>query len=107
MQSEFFENACIFKVASSYIYILLQCCPLEEVGEVGYKDCTESVQWFIEAQASLRSYDMAPRPSPFSRQQVVSLSHSSYVSPIELTDIRGGGVGKEPNHMTARKLGLL
>jgi hypothetical protein len=42
------------------------------------------------------SYDLAPPPSPlhFSRQEVVSLSQSSCVSPIELTDGKGGeGVG--------------
>jgi hypothetical protein len=40
----------------------------------------------------LRSYDSAPRPpvSPLSRQQLVSLSQSSCVSPAELTDVRGG-----------------
>ncbi len=35
----------------------------------------ESIEWFIEDQAFLRSYDSAPRPppSPLSRQQLVSL----------------------------------
>jgi hypothetical protein len=39
----------------------------------------ESIEGFIEDQAFLRSYDSAPRqpPSPLSRQQVASLSHSS------------------------------
>jgi hypothetical protein len=37
---------------------------------------------------------------PFSRQQVVSLSLSSCVSPFELIDGRGEGLGAEPNHMT-------
>jgi hypothetical protein len=42
-------------------------------------------------------------PSPM--QQVVSLSQSSYASPVEPTDRRGGdGVGVEPNHTTTRKL---
>jgi hypothetical protein len=56
---------------------------------------------FLETQAFLRSYVPAPRPlsSPLSRQQVVSLSQASCVSPVELTDGRGGeGVGDEPNH---------
>ncbi len=45
---------------------------------------------------------------PPSRQQVVSLSQSSGVSPVELTDgERGEGVGKEQDYMTARKPGLL
>jgi hypothetical protein len=41
---------------------------------------------------------------PLSRQQeVVSLSKSSFVSPIELSDgIEGEGVGEEPNHTIAR-----
>jgi hypothetical protein len=42
------------------------------------------------------SYNSAPRPSPLplSRQQVISLSQSSCVFPVELTDGRkGGGVG--------------
>jgi hypothetical protein len=39
-------------------------------------------------------------PHPLSCEQVVSLSQSSCVSPVELTDRRGG---KDPNHTTARK----
>jgi hypothetical protein len=37
---------------------------------------------------------------PLSRQKFVSLSQSSCVSPVELTDGRGGleGVGEEPNY---------
>ncbi len=45
----------------------------------------------------------SPHPSPLSRQQLVSLSQSSCVWPIGLTEWRGGG-GVEPNHTTARKL---
>jgi hypothetical protein len=61
----------------------------------------ESIEWFLEGQAFLRSYDSAPCPptSPFppSREQVVSLSQFSSVSPVELTDgRRGGGLGEEP-----------
>jgi hypothetical protein len=41
-----------------------------------------------------------------SLQQIVSLSQSSRVSPVQLTDGRRGGggegVGVEPNHATAR-----
>jgi hypothetical protein len=58
----------------------------------------ESIKWFIEDQTFSPLYDSAPLPSPSnphppSRQQVVSLSQSSYVSPPELTDWRrmGGG----------------
>ncbi len=54
----------------------------------------ESIQWFIEDQAFSRSYDFDLAPSqpssPLSHQQVVSLSHSSCASPVELTDGRGG-----------------
>jgi hypothetical protein len=49
----------------------------------------------IEDQALSSSYDWAPYPTPFilSLQQVVSLCQSSCVSPVELTDGRGGGGG--------------
>ncbi len=61
---------------------------------------TDSIEWFIEDQAFLRSYVSVPRasPSPLSRPQVVSLSQSFYVWPFELADGRGGvqGLGKEP-----------
>jgi len=55
----------------------------------------------IKDQAFLLSclVDSAPRPSrsPLARQQVVSLSQSSYVSPVELTDRRGGrGTARKP-----------
>jgi hypothetical protein len=42
---------------------------------------------------------------PLSRQQFVSLSQSSCVSPSNL--LRGEGVGVEPSHTTARKPGPL
>jgi hypothetical protein len=46
---------------------------------------------------------MAPCPPlPLSSQQVVSLSQSSCLSPVELNDWRGGeGVGEEPNREKA------
>jgi hypothetical protein len=44
---------------------------------------------------SRRRMTLAP-PPPISRRQVVSLSQSSCVSPVELTD-GGGGVGGVPN----------
>ncbi len=45
-------------------------------------------------QGFLRSYDSATRPSPYplSSQQVVSLSQSSCVSPVELTDGKEGEI---------------
>jgi hypothetical protein len=42
---------------------------------------------------SRRMIWLLPHPSPLSRQQVVSLSQSSCVSPIQLTDGREGGEG--------------
>jgi hypothetical protein len=71
--------------------------------------CTpESIECIIEDKAFLPSYDLAPSPPPPSCQQVASLSQSSCVSPVELTDgIAGGGEEKEPNHTTARKPGPL
>jgi hypothetical protein len=55
---------------------------------------TESIDRCVEDQAFSPSDDLAP-PHPLlppsSRQQVVALYLSSYVSPFELTDGRGGG----------------
>jgi hypothetical protein len=45
--------------------------------------------WFIEDQAFLKSYGSAPRLT-LSSQQVFSLSWSSCVSSVELTNWRGG-----------------
>jgi hypothetical protein len=50
----------------------------------------ESIELSIDDQAFLRLYDSASIP-PLSRLQVVSLSQSSCMSPVELTD--GKGVG--------------
>ncbi len=56
-------------------------------------DQAESIEWFIEDQAFLLSYDLAPRPlpPPLSCQQLVYLSQSSSVSPVELMPAMGGG----------------
>ncbi len=52
----------------------------------------ESIEWFMEDQAFL------PTLFSLSRQEVVSLSQSSSVSPVELTDRRREeGVGEELN----------
>jgi hypothetical protein len=46
---------------------------------------------------------LPPPPSPLSRQQIVSLSQSSYVSPaVELTDGKGGG-GREGKDQIIRR----
>ncbi len=47
----------------------------------------EGIEWFTEDKAFAPSYDLASS-SPISRQQVVSLFHSSFMSPVVLT---GGG----------------
>ncbi len=52
----------------------------------------ESTEWLMEEQAFLLSYVSAPgpHPSPLFRQQLVSLSQSSNVSTVEISD---GGEG--------------
>ncbi len=55
----------------------------------------ESNEWFIEDKAFLRLYYLAPPspPPPFpfiNWQQIVSVSQTSCVSPVELTDGIGG-----------------
>jgi hypothetical protein len=56
-------------------------------------------------------FGSSPTPFPpflhLSREQVVSLSQSSRVWPVELTDGGGKGAGEEPNHTTSRKPGPL
>ncbi len=72
-----------------------------DLGRPGMKtDSIDSIEWFIEAQAFLRSYDsiclLAHPPFPSSQ--------SSAMLPVEFYDGRGGeGVGEEPNHTIARK----
>ncbi len=65
----------------------------------------KSIEWFIEDQDFLPSCDLVPLPPTpsHSRQQIVSffslpLCHRSRLLTRE-------GVGKEPNHTTARKPG--
>jgi hypothetical protein len=66
---------------------------------------TESVEWFIEEQALLPSYDLGP--SPPSSLQFVSLLHSFWCRRSSLLTGKGEGVGEEPNRTTARKPGPL
>jgi hypothetical protein len=50
-------------------------------------------------------FGSTPAPPPLSQQQIPSLSQSSCVSPVHLTDGRGGGgeeAGVEPSHTTGR-----
>ncbi len=51
----------------------------------------ESIEWFIEDQAFSSSYDLAFLPPLLTRRHVVSLSQSSCVPPVKLTDGRGQG----------------
>jgi len=52
-------------------------------------------------------YDLAPpHPLRLSLQLVVSLSQSSCVSLVKLTEGKGGGVGEEPNNMMRESLVL-
>ncbi len=79
----------------------------------------ESIEWFIEYQASLRSQDSAPRPppSPLSRpctpspvsklSLFLSLPVSCVASPPYWRERWEEGVGVEPNQTTARKPGPL
>jgi hypothetical protein len=69
----------------------------------------ESIEWFIEDQIYLRSYDSAPRPPPplpYSRHSsCFSFSVFLYMSPVDFTDRRGGGNGggaKSYDHEKAR-----
>ncbi len=67
---------------------------------------SESIERFLEGQAFLRTYAFVFPPSNLSRQQFISLSQSSCMSPVDLTDGRsGGGDGRETNHTTTRKPG--
>jgi hypothetical protein len=68
----------------------------EEIQKLGaLSPFAESIKSFIEDQAFSLSYYLATPPPhpPLSRQQVISLSQSSCVSPIKLTDGMGGGGG--------------
>ncbi len=70
----------------------------------------KSIELFIEDQTFSPSYNLVPSVPlpPLSREQLISVSQSSFVSLVELTGERGGkAVGEEPNHMPAKKPGPL
>ncbi len=70
----------------------------------------ESIEWFIEDQAFLRSYDSVPRPPPppppISKLSLFLSPPMCRHSPVELTDGLGGGRGAK-SYTTARKPGPL
>ncbi len=70
---------------------------------------SESIEWFLEDQAFSLSYDLAPhQPLPLYRQQVFSfLGLTVCRRSSSRTGSGTEGVGKEPNHTTARKPGPL
>jgi hypothetical protein len=68
----------------------------------------ESIEGFIEGQAFSRSYDLAPRPTPSLPLPAVSSKfYTQEVRKREITCSRELGVGEEPKHTSAKKLGLL
>ncbi len=77
--------------------IILVCCATE-----GKTNDEEQRGWMIYRGPSflsfllvvLNSHTPPPPTSPLYRQQIVSLSQSSCVSPIQLTDGKGGGGGR-------------
>jgi hypothetical protein len=66
-------------------FLLIWSAGMTSRGDTYRRFKTESTEWFIEVKAFLQSYDSASRlsltPFPLSRQQLVSLSQSSCVSP--------------------------
>ncbi len=69
---------------------------------------SESIERFIEAQAFLRSSDLAPRPPPRPFLPSAScLSFPVFLCVAGWAYLRKGrkGVGEEPNHTTAREPG--
>ncbi len=88
-------------LGSTYFFYVTHQYPVAAKPE----DVPESIEWFKIDRAFLRSYDSAPHPLPpppipWLREQVVFLSQSFGVLPLEFTD--GGGVGEEPNHHIIR-----
>jgi hypothetical protein len=61
--------------------------------QLGYPLCAKSIESFIEDQAFPPSYDLTI-PSPPHPPPPVSLSQSSRVSPVGLTDGTGEGIGE-------------
>ncbi len=68
----------------------------------------ESIEWFILDQAFSLSYDLASLPpSPISRQQVVSLSQTSRVSPHRSNLRAGAGKRERGRRQFIRKRDLV
>ncbi len=82
-----FVRLCRFNLASDFPNLFINQTQLGT-------DDSESIEWFIEDQAFLRSYESSKRPPPFLLPSpAVSLSQSSSVSPVELSDGRRGAGG--------------
>jgi hypothetical protein len=68
----------------------------------------ESIERIIVVQAFSRSYNLAPRPPPSPSVISTSDAHWKTEKERQLADGTGGrGVGRELNHTTARKPGIL
>ncbi len=87
------------KKITSPKYYCLALCVYHSTSGAG----TESVELFTEDQAFSPSYYLA-LPPPLYRQQAFSLSQFSCVSPVELTQDRGGeGEGKKSQIIRRRE----
>jgi hypothetical protein len=102
-------NLLIYSI-NRYIYsatsFLMSLAQFRNDGDIP-DSCTskaESIEWIYRGKGFLVLVCFGSLPltplSPVTRQQVVSLSQSSCVPPVELTDGRGcGRVGEESNHI--------
>ncbi len=77
-------TACVSRIQKAYRQKKIQC-PSRRLSQF----TLESIECFIEVHAFLRSYDFAPIAYT---PPLVTLSQFSCVSPVELSDGRGGRV---------------
>ncbi len=75
------------KELMEYTHTSRHCLPISRTTNFPEKMAPDQRIWIIEGQALLRSYDLAPPPSPVTK---LNLRHTG----------RGGGVVEEPNHTT-------
>ncbi len=104
-----FYNQCTFFQLEIRYWV---CAPnITSLGKVtGY--VSESIEWFIECQAFLRTYYSAPRPppnlpSPFPVSKLPLRLNLPVCRRSSLLTREKEGVGVESNHTTTRKLGPL